>query len=105
MAIATASGTFSIGGDLEVTRLGFGAMRITGRGIWGPPPDRDAAVAALRRVPELGVDFVDTADAYGPYVSEDLIREVLHPYDGLAVATKGGLTRTGASAWPPVGRP
>src|SRR5918998_111669 len=105
MAIATASGTFSIGGDLEVPRLGFGAMRITGRGIWGPPPDRDAALAVLRRLPELGVDFIDTADSYGPFVSEDLIHEALHPYDGITVATKGGLTRTGPGEWPPVGRP
>jgi pyridoxine 4-dehydrogenase len=103
---ATASGTFSIGGDLEVTRLGFGAMRITGDGIWGPPPDREAALAVLRRLPELGVDFVDTADSYGPHVSEDLICEALHPYDGIVVATKGGLTRTGPrDTWPPVGRP
>src|SRR5918998_6740771 len=105
MAIATASGTFSIGGDLEVPRLGFGAMRITGRGIWGPPPDRDAALAVLRRLPELGVDFIDTADSYGPFVSEDLIHEALHPYDGITVATKGGLTRTGPNVWPPLGRP
>jgi aryl-alcohol dehydrogenase-like predicted oxidoreductase len=102
---ATASGTFSIGGDLEVTRLGFGAMRITGKGIWGPPPDHDAAVAVLARLPELGVDFVDTADSYGPHVSEELIHEALHPYDGLTIATKGGLTRTGPNAWPPLGRP
>jgi pyridoxine 4-dehydrogenase len=102
---ATASGTFRIGGELEVTRLGFGAMRITGPGIWGPPEDPDAARAVLRRLPDLGVDFVDTADSYGPYVSEDLIREVLHPYDGITVATKAGLTRTGPSVWPPVGRP
>ena len=72
-ATATASGTFSIGGDLEVTRLGYGAMRITGKGIWGPPPDHDAALAVLRRLPELGVDFIDTADSYGPHVSEELI--------------------------------
>jgi pyridoxine 4-dehydrogenase len=102
---ATASGTFSIGGDLEVTRLGYGAMRITGTGIWGPPPDREAALAVLRRLPEVGVDFIDTADSYGPYVSEDLIHEALHPYDGITVATKGGLTRSGPNAWPPVGRP
>jgi pyridoxine 4-dehydrogenase len=103
---ATASGTFSIGGDLEVTRLGYGAMRITGDGIWGPPPDREVALAVLRRLPDFGVDFVDTADAYGPYVSEDLIQEALHPYEGIVVATKGGLTRTGPhDGWPPVGRP
>jgi aryl-alcohol dehydrogenase-like predicted oxidoreductase len=102
---ATASGTFSIGGDLEVTRLGYGAMRITGKGIWGPPPDRDAALAVLRRLPEVGVDFIDTADSYGPYVSEELLHEALHPYDGLTIATKGGLTRTGPNVWPPLGRP
>src|SRR5215210_1754284 len=102
---ATASGTFKIGGDLEVTRLGYGAMRITGEGIWGPPDDVDEALAVLRRLPALGVDFIDTADAYGPYISEDLIREALHPYDGITVATKGGLTRTGPGVWPPVGRP
>jgi pyridoxine 4-dehydrogenase len=102
---ASASGTFTIGGDLEVTRLGFGAMRITGRGVWGDPPDRDEALAVLRRLPELGVDFIDTADSYGPYVSEDLIREALHPYEGLVVATKAGLTRHGPSIWEPVGRP
>jgi pyridoxine 4-dehydrogenase len=104
-ATATSSGTFAIGGDLEVTRLGFGAMRITGDGIWGPPKDPDAARAVLRRLPELGVDFIDTADSYGPYVSEDLIHEALHPYDGIAVATKAGLTRTGPGEWPILGRP
>src|SRR3712207_2364716 len=92
---ATASGTFEIGGDLPVTRLGFGAMRITGKGIWGPPQDHDRALEVLRALPELGVDFIDTADSYGPFVSEDLIREALHPYDGIVVATKGGLTRHG----------
>ena len=102
---ALSSGTFAIGGDMEVTRLGFGAMRITGPGIWGPPLDPEGARAVLRRVPELGIDFIDTADSYGPYVSEDLIHEVLHPYDGIVVATKAGLTRTGPSVWPPVGRP
>jgi aryl-alcohol dehydrogenase-like predicted oxidoreductase len=105
MATATASGTFKIGGDLEVTRLGFGAMRITGKGIWGPPPDHDTALAVLRRLPELGVDFIDTADSYGPHVSEDLIAEALAPYDGIVVATKAGLTRTGPGVWPPLGRP
>jgi pyridoxine 4-dehydrogenase len=104
-ATATSSGTFSIGGDLEVTRLGYGAMRITGKGIWGPPPDREAALAVLRRLPEVGVDFIDTADSYGPHVSEELIHEALHPYEGMTVATKGGLTRTGPDAWPPLGRP
>lgn len=105
MATATASGTFKIGGDLEVTRLGYGAMRITGDGIWGPPKDPDTARAVLRRLPELGVDFIDTAESYGPYVSEELIREALHPYDAITVATKGGLTRTGPGGWPPLGRP
>ena len=105
MATATASGTFKIGGDLEVTRLGFGAMHITGKGIWGPPPDHDTALAVLRRLPELGVDFIDTADSYGPHVSEDLIAEALAPYDGIVVATKAGLTRTGPGVWPPLGRP
>lgn len=102
---AAKSGSFKIGGDLEVTRLGFGAMRITGKGIWGEPENRDEALRTLKRLPELGVDFIDTADSYGPYVSEDLIREALHPYDGLVVATKGGLTRHGPDIWPPVGRP
>jgi aryl-alcohol dehydrogenase-like predicted oxidoreductase len=100
------SGTFELGGDLPVHRLGYGAMRITGKGIWGDPPDREQAKAVLRRAVELGVDFIDTADSYGPYVSEDLIREALHPYDeGLVIATKGGLTRTGPDVWPPLGRP
>ena len=105
MATATASGTFKIGGDLEVTRLGYGAMRITGEGVWGPPKDHDAALEVLRALPELGVDFIDTADSYGPFVSEDLISEALHPYDAVTVATKAGLTRTGPGAWPPLGRP
>jgi aryl-alcohol dehydrogenase-like predicted oxidoreductase len=102
---ATDTGTFRIGGDLEVHRLGYGAMRITGEGIWGPPRDHDEAIAVLRRLPELGVDFIDTADSYGPFVSEDLIREALHPYGGIVVATKGGLTRSGPNVWPPLGRP
>src|SRR5437763_12151649 len=102
---ATSSGTFRIGGDLEVTRLGFGAMRITGEGIWGPPRDHDAAIAVLKRLPELGVDFIDTADSYGPEDSENLIREALRPYDGVHVATKAGLTRQGPNAWAAVGRP
>jgi pyridoxine 4-dehydrogenase len=104
-ATATSSGTFKIGGDLEVTRLGYGAMRITGEGIWGEPRDHDTAIAVLKRLPELGVDFIDTADSYGPFVSEDLIREALHPYDGVTVATKGGLTRHGPNIWAQVGRP
>ncbi|MBV1833394.1 aldo/keto reductase [Novacetimonas pomaceti] len=98
-------GTFRIGGDLEVARLGFGAMRITGPGIWGEPADRDAALATLRRLPELGINFVDTADAYGPFVSEDLIHEALSPYTGMVIATKGGHTRHGPNIWCPVGNP
>ena len=90
--------TFSIGGDLEVHRLGYGAMRITGDGIWGPPPDHEAAIAVLRELPALGIDFIDTADSYGPEVSEDLIREALHPYAGVHVATKAGLTRHGPAS-------
>jgi pyridoxine 4-dehydrogenase len=100
-----ASGTFLLGGDLPVHRLGFGAMRITGEGIWGPPKDHDTALQVLRRAVELGVDFIDTADSYGPYVSEDLIREALHPYDGVVIATKGGLTRSGPGIWEQLGRP
>lgn len=102
---AQASGAITLGDDLQVNRLGFGAMRITGQGIWGEPEDRDEAIRVLRRLPELGVTFIDTADSYGPYVSEDLIREALHPYQGLVVATKGGLTRHGPGIWQPVGRP
>jgi len=102
---ASASGTITLGGDLSVYRLGFGAMRITGKGIWGEPEDRAEALRVLRRLPELDVTFIDTADSYGPYVSEDLIREALHPYAGLTVATKGGLTRHGPDSWLPVGRP
>ena len=101
----TASGTFALGGDLTVHRLGFGAMRITGEGIWGPPADHDAALQVLRRSVELGIDFIDTADSYGPFVSEDLIREALHPYGDVVIATKGGLTRTGPGVWPVLGRP
>jgi aryl-alcohol dehydrogenase-like predicted oxidoreductase len=104
MPDAIAQTTFSIGGDLEVRRLGFGAMRITGKGIWGPPPDHDRAIAVLRRLRELGIDFIDTADSYGPYVSEDLIHEALHPYGDIRVATKAGLTRSGPDEWAPVGR-
>ncbi len=102
---AAASGTFAIGDDLPVHRLGFGAMRVTGPGIWGDPSDPQEARRVLARLPELGVDFVDTADSYGPNVSEDLIREVLHPFGGTVVATKGGLTRHGPDEWQPVGRP
>ena len=100
-----ASGTFDLGGDLTVTRLGYGAMRLTGDGIWGAPPDHDAARAVLRRARELGVDFVDTADSYGPFVSEEIVAEALAPYDGVTVATKGGLLRTGPDQWHPLGRP
>ncbi|HVE16371.1 MAG TPA: aldo/keto reductase, partial [Chthoniobacterales bacterium] len=103
--MSSLGGTFSLGG-LKVHRIGFGAMRITGEGIWGPPKDPAAAVALLRRVVELGIDFIDTADSYGPEVSESLIAEALHPYpEGLVIATKGGLTRSGPSEWAPVGRP
>jgi pyridoxine 4-dehydrogenase len=105
---ASASMAFKIGDDLEVTRLGYGAMRITGNGFWGPPANRDEAMRTLRRLPELGVDLVDTADSYGPFISEDLIREALWPYDGLVVATKVGHLRWGeedVSPWPAVGRP
>jgi aryl-alcohol dehydrogenase-like predicted oxidoreductase len=97
--------TFDLGGDLTVHRLGFGAMRITGDGIWGPPKDRDEAVAVLRRAVELGVDFIDTADSYGPTISEELIAEALRPYGEVRIATKAGLTRTGPDEWWPVGRP
>jgi pyridoxine 4-dehydrogenase len=92
---------FTIGGDLNVNRLGYGAMRITGKGIWGPPQDKNEAIKVLKRAVELGVNFIDTADSYGPYVSEELIAEALHPYRaGLVVATKGGLMRTGPDQWP-----
>jgi pyridoxine 4-dehydrogenase len=103
------SGTFTLGAGgpdpLTVRRLGFGSMRITGAGIWGDPSDPDAAIAVLRRAVELGVDFIDTADSYGPFVSEDLIREALHPYGHVIVATKGGFTRQGPDRWEIVGRP
>jgi pyridoxine 4-dehydrogenase len=102
---ADASGTFKIGGELSVNRLGYGAMRITGRGIWGPPADRAEAIRTLKRLPELGVNFIDTADSYGPDVSEKLIHEALHPYDGMLIATKAGLTRGGPNQWAPNGRP
>ncbi|TMM35544.1 MAG: oxidoreductase [Actinobacteria bacterium] len=106
VASASTAGTIDVGGDLTVNRLGFGAMRITGSGIWGPPADRDRAKAVLRRAIELGVNFIDTADSYGPHVSEELIAEALHPYpDDLVIATKGGLERTGPGHWPANGRP
>lgn len=102
---ARKSGTFLIGGDLKVNRLGFGAMRLTGKGIWGPAPDRSKAIRTLQSLVQYGVDFVDTADSYGPFVSEDLIREVLSPYKDMVIATKGGLTRHGPDIWKPVGNP
>ncbi|MDR6664559.1 aldo/keto reductase [Rhizobium sp. 1399] len=103
---AAKSGTFKIGGDMEVNRLGFGAMRITGDGIWGDPKDHAESIRTLKRLPELGINFIDTADSYGPDVSEWLIKEALHPYKkGLVVATKGGLTRHGPNIWLPLGRP
>jgi len=102
---ASASGQFTIGGDLTVNRLGFGAMRITGPGIWGEPADRKEALRTLKRLPELEVNFIDTADSYGPEVSENLIREALQPYTGMVIATKGGLTRHGPDLWLPLGRP
>ena len=102
---AAASGQFKIGGDLSVNRLGFGAMRITGPGIWGEPEDREEALRVLKRLPELDVDFIDTADSYGPFVSEDLIAQALAPYGKTLIATKGGLTRSGPNVWEQVGRP
>ncbi|WP_280248986.1 aldo/keto reductase [Nocardia abscessus] len=103
---AAASGTFAIGGDLPVHRLGYGAMRLTGPGVWGDPKDPDEAVRVLRRAVELGVNFIDTADSYGPFVSENLIRKALHPYrEDVVIATKAGLTRQGPNEWRPVGRP
>ena len=105
-ATATAAGTIDVGGDLTVNRLGFGAMRITGRGVWGEPPDHDKAIETLRRAVELGVNFIDTADSYGPEVSENLIAEALYPYpDDLVIATKGGFARPGPNQWEPDGRP
>lgn len=101
-----ASGTLALGGDLNIYRLGFGSMRITGQGIWGAPADKAEALAVLHRVVELGINFIDTADSYGPEVSENLIAEALHPYPtGLVIATKGGFTRSGPNAWTPDGRP
>ena len=103
---AAASGTFAIGGDLPVVRLGYGAMQLTGPGVWGDPKDPDEAVRVLRRAVELGVTFIDTADSYGPFVSEQLIRKALHPYrDDLVIATKAGLSRSGPDDWRPLGRP
>ena len=103
---AAQSGTFLLGGDIPVHRLGFGAMRITGNGVWGPPKDHEESLAVLRRAVELGVNLIDTAESYGPHVSEELIAEALHPYPkGLVIATKGGLERTGPNQWPVNGRP
>jgi pyridoxine 4-dehydrogenase len=105
-SVAHAAGTFTLGGDLTVNRLGFGAMRITGKGVWGPPDDHDETIRVLRRAVDLGVNFIDTADSYGPYVSEELIREALAPYpDDLVIATKAGLLRTGPDVWIPLGFP
>jgi pyridoxine 4-dehydrogenase len=104
-ANAAKSGTFMIGGDLAVNRLGFGAMRIVGKGVWGEPEDRDEALRTLRRVPELGINLIDTADSYGPEISERLIREALDPYKGLVIATKGGLLRPAPDVWIPDGNP
>ena len=105
MANAAKSGSFQIGGDLDVHRLGFGAMRIVGKGVWGEPEARDEALRTLRHVPELGINLIDTADSYGPEISERLIREALHPYKGLVIATKGGLLRPGPDIWVPCGKP
>src|SRR5579859_4498434 len=97
---AVQAGTITLGGDLTVNRLGYGAMRITGKGVWGPPADRNAAIATLRRAVELGVNLIDTADSYGPNVSEELIAEALHPYPaGLVIATKAGWERVGPGQW------
>lgn len=100
-----ASGSFKIGDAVEVNRLGYGAMQLTGDGVWGPPKDRDEAIRVLRRAVELGVDFIDTADSYGPEVNEEIIREALHPYDGVTIATKAGFLRTGPGEWQAYGRP
>ncbi len=103
---AAASGTYTLGGDLTINRLGYGAMRITGDGIWGPPKDKAEAIRVLQATQDLGINFIDTADSYGPYVSEELIAEALHPYpEGLLIATKGGLERGGPNQWSPNGRP
>jgi aryl-alcohol dehydrogenase-like predicted oxidoreductase len=102
---ARAAGTFKVGGDVTVNRLGFGAMRLTGRGVWDEPEDRAECVRVLKRLAEVGVNFVDTADSYGPFVSEALIAEALHPFQGMLIATKGGFTRQGPDKWAPVGRP
>jgi len=104
--LAAPSGTFKLGGDLPVVRLGYGTMQLPGEGVWGPPKDHDAALAVLRRAVEIGITFFDTADSYGPYVAEDLLREALHPYaEDVVIATKAGLTRQGPGAWTPLGQP
>ncbi|GAA4681013.1 aldo/keto reductase [Frondihabitans cladoniiphilus] len=103
---AQSAGTFALGGDLTINRLGYGTMQLTGDGVWGPPDDQDGAIAVLKRAIELGVNFFDTADSYGPAVAEPLIAKALKPYpDDLVIATKAGLTRSGPNVWPPVGRP
>jgi pyridoxine 4-dehydrogenase len=104
--LAAPSGTFDLGGDLPVVRLGYGTMQLPGEGVWGPPRDHDEAVRVLRRAVEIGITFFDTADSYGPYVAEDLLREALHPYaDDVVIATKAGLTRQGPGKWTPLGQP
>ena len=104
--LAAPSGTFALGGDLPVVRLGYGTMQLPGDGVWGPPADHDGAIAVLRRAVEIGVTLFDTADSYGPYVAEDLLREALHPYaDDVVIATKAGLTRQGPGVWTPLGQP
>ena len=101
----SSAGTLTLGKDIEARRLGYGAMRITGEGVWGPPADPEGAKAVLRRAAELGINLIDTADSYGPHVSEELIAETLHPYEGITLATKGGLERTGPGKWPRNGHP
>ena len=104
--LAAPSGTFQLGGDLPVVRLGYGTMQLPGEGVWGPPKDHDKAISVLRRAVEIGITFFDTADSYGPYVAEDLLREALHPYtDDVVIATKAGLTRQGPGRWTPLGQP
>src|ERR1700754_1715574 len=104
--LAAPSGTFQLGGDLDVVRLGYGTMQLPGQGVWGPPRDHDEAVRVLRRAVELGVTFFDTADSYGPVVAEPLLKKALHPYaDDVVIATKAGFTRTGPGEWSAVGRP
>src|SRR5215207_2607995 len=102
---AAAAGSITLGGDLTVNRMGFGAMRLTGRGIWGPPKNRDEAIRVLQRAVDLGVNFIDTAYSYGPHVAEQIIGDALHPYPGVTIATKGGLERPGPDQWVEHGRP